>query len=211
MRHLSSSIRDAKTGFVFFNIEGICYDYDAAARTLRSTDGRLLISEGSQGTGPSCRCGRGRRQNFAWCNHAADRDAESRQRRDRIRRAAAGRRAERPFVPGPMYRRRSALHAAVWQQRNAGRLGSRNHLLQHRQRGVELVCDAEHRPSGHSAEPLSDERRREQQRTLRTDRPILAEARVHCVAAECLRLWLHSLRERALGSASAVPILTMRA
>jgi hypothetical protein len=38
-------IRDAKSGFVFFNLEGMSYDYDAAAKTLQFTDGRLVISE----------------------------------------------------------------------------------------------------------------------------------------------------------------------
>jgi hypothetical protein len=38
-------VRDAKTGFVFFNIEGHQYDYDAAANLLSIKDGRLLISE----------------------------------------------------------------------------------------------------------------------------------------------------------------------
>jgi hypothetical protein len=38
-------IRDGKTGFVFFNIEGHLYDYDAAARLLTVNGGRLLVSE----------------------------------------------------------------------------------------------------------------------------------------------------------------------
>jgi hypothetical protein len=38
-------VRDGKTGFVFFNIEGNLYDYDAAAHLLTIKDGRLLISE----------------------------------------------------------------------------------------------------------------------------------------------------------------------
>ena len=38
-------VRDGKTGFVFFNIEGNQYDYDAAAHVLGIKDGRLLISE----------------------------------------------------------------------------------------------------------------------------------------------------------------------
>jgi hypothetical protein len=38
------SVKDGKTGFVFFNIEGHQYDYDAAARLLTIKDGRLLIS-----------------------------------------------------------------------------------------------------------------------------------------------------------------------
>ena len=38
-------VRDGKTGFVFFNIQGNLYDYDAATRALNITGGQLLISE----------------------------------------------------------------------------------------------------------------------------------------------------------------------
>ena len=38
-------VRDAKTGFTFFNIEGHSFDYNAAAHSLQITDGRLLISD----------------------------------------------------------------------------------------------------------------------------------------------------------------------
>ena len=38
-------MRDAKTGFTFFNIEGHQYDYDANAQLLGITGGRLLISQ----------------------------------------------------------------------------------------------------------------------------------------------------------------------
>ena len=38
-------VRDGKTGFVFFNIEGNLYDYDANAQLLSITGGRLLISK----------------------------------------------------------------------------------------------------------------------------------------------------------------------
>src|SRR6266513_559607 len=38
------AVRDARTGFTFFNIEGQQYDYDAKARLLSIHDGRLLIS-----------------------------------------------------------------------------------------------------------------------------------------------------------------------
>ena len=38
-------VRDGKTGFVFFNIEGSLYEYDAAARSLSIKGGRLLISD----------------------------------------------------------------------------------------------------------------------------------------------------------------------
>jgi hypothetical protein len=37
-------VRDGKTGFVFFNIEGHLYEYDAAAHLLSITGGRLVIS-----------------------------------------------------------------------------------------------------------------------------------------------------------------------
>ena len=39
------AVRDSKTGFVFFNIEGNLYNYDANAQLLSITKGRLLISE----------------------------------------------------------------------------------------------------------------------------------------------------------------------
>ena len=38
-------VRNGRTGFVFFNVEGNLYDYDAAAHEFRIENGRLLISE----------------------------------------------------------------------------------------------------------------------------------------------------------------------
>jgi len=38
-------VRDGKTGFVFFNIEGQTYEYDAASHLLSINGGRLLVSE----------------------------------------------------------------------------------------------------------------------------------------------------------------------
>jgi hypothetical protein len=38
-------VRDGKTGFVFFNIEGHIYEYDAAAHLLSINGGRLLVSQ----------------------------------------------------------------------------------------------------------------------------------------------------------------------
>ena len=39
------AVRDADTGFIFFNVEGHQYDYDPAAKSLCITGGRLLISK----------------------------------------------------------------------------------------------------------------------------------------------------------------------
>src|SRR5205807_6226159 len=39
------AVRDANTGFTFFNVEGHQYDYDANARALSITNGRLLVSK----------------------------------------------------------------------------------------------------------------------------------------------------------------------
>jgi subtilisin-like proprotein convertase family protein len=38
------TVRDDKTGFIFFNIEGNLYEYDAPARLLNIKEGRLLLS-----------------------------------------------------------------------------------------------------------------------------------------------------------------------
>src|SRR5437016_3824600 len=39
------AVRDADTGFTFFNVEGHQYNYDAAAQSLAITNGRLLVSK----------------------------------------------------------------------------------------------------------------------------------------------------------------------
>ena len=38
-------MRDGKTGFIFFNIEGDQYHYDANAKLLSVAGGRLLVSD----------------------------------------------------------------------------------------------------------------------------------------------------------------------
>ena len=38
------AVRDSKNGFVFFNVEGTLYAYDAGAQLLTITEGRLLLS-----------------------------------------------------------------------------------------------------------------------------------------------------------------------
>src|SRR6266568_3383796 len=39
------AVRDGKTGFTFFNIEGHQYDYDSSAQSLSVTGGNLLVSQ----------------------------------------------------------------------------------------------------------------------------------------------------------------------
>src|SRR5439155_15689077 len=39
------AVRDSNTGFTFFNLQGLQYDYDAAAQSLAITNGRLLLSK----------------------------------------------------------------------------------------------------------------------------------------------------------------------
>ena len=39
------AVRDGKTGFTFFNIDGGQYDYDAKAQSLSISGGRLLVSK----------------------------------------------------------------------------------------------------------------------------------------------------------------------
>src|SRR5947207_2887481 len=44
-RGFDLAVRDGNTGFTFFNVEGHQYDYDAKARALSITSGRLLVSK----------------------------------------------------------------------------------------------------------------------------------------------------------------------
>ena len=69
------AVRDGKTGFVFFNIEGNLYDYDANAQSLSIKEGRLLISkEFATEAWASVGSWLGGWKNFGYCDHAADRD-----------------------------------------------------------------------------------------------------------------------------------------
>src|SRR4029077_12540435 len=44
-RGFDLAVRDGNTGFTFFNVEGHQYNYDANARLLSITNGRLLVSK----------------------------------------------------------------------------------------------------------------------------------------------------------------------
>ena len=78
-------VRDGKTGFVFFNIEGNLYDYDAAAHLLSIKGGRLLISEEfAKKLGRPADAGVDRRGNFDRDDHVSDRNHDGRQRRRSI-------------------------------------------------------------------------------------------------------------------------------
>src|SRR6266700_3474591 len=79
------AVRDGKTGFAFFNIEGHQYDYDAGAQSLRITDGRLLISkEFANALGRPVRRWQGRWKNLHRSGDAADRDHTPCERRAAI-------------------------------------------------------------------------------------------------------------------------------
>ena len=54
------AVRDGKTGFTFFNVEGGQYDYDANAKLFSITEGRLLVSkEFAESLGRSADAGAG--------------------------------------------------------------------------------------------------------------------------------------------------------
>ena len=69
------AVRDGKTGFTFFNIEGHQYDYDANAQSLSITGGRLLISqEFANALGRPSDAGANRWQDLDRRGDATDRD-----------------------------------------------------------------------------------------------------------------------------------------
>ena len=66
-------LRDGKTGFALFNIEGHLYEYDSAGRSLSINGGRLLISEElANKLGRPARRGCCRRRNFDRREHVSD-------------------------------------------------------------------------------------------------------------------------------------------
>ena len=113
-------VRDGKTGFVFFNIEGNLYDYDAAAHLLSIKDGRLLISEEfANKLGRPADAGVDRRGNFDRRDHVSDRNHHSRQRCSPIVDTAPAKRRDSEcsgrFCPGTgCHRGRSAPMSTIW-------------------------------------------------------------------------------------------------
>jgi hypothetical protein len=68
-------VRDGKSGFVFFNIEGNLYCYDAGAQLLSIRGGRLLISkEFANAAGTPIRHGFGGWENLGCGSDATHRD-----------------------------------------------------------------------------------------------------------------------------------------
>ena len=79
------AVRDGKTGFVFFNIEGNLYEYDAAAHLLsdqgrKAADFRRVCEQ----AGASCGRGCARWEDFNLDDDVSDRNHHTRQRRGPI-------------------------------------------------------------------------------------------------------------------------------
>ena len=97
------AVRDAKTGFTFFKIEGHQDHYQANARLLSITGGRLVISkEFAESLGGAIRCRHGCGRNLYRRNDATDRDHTARQEwRCEIRNAASTAPTRSRDCPGP--------------------------------------------------------------------------------------------------------------
>ncbi len=155
-------LRDGKTGFVFFNIEGHRYAYDAARHVLGISGGRLLVSEEL-----ARKLGR---PEAAGAN-AGNLTVTATVFPIEVSQVANGVAQSVVLPPSPerarlcrgprCHRGRFALHVAIWARRESGRPGRGNDLLQQRDHRAELVFIARHRSPRHSAEFLSHEWRRE--------------------------------------------------
>ena len=153
------AVRDGKTGFTFFNIEGHQYDYDPNAQSLSITGGNLLVS-----------------QEFA---NALGRPSEARASVGKISIGAAMQPIEidqvvngelrsmimpalrQPAVgtqPGPgCHRWKPARNGTIWPCWNSSWPGGRNRFLQQRDRERRLVCITEQRSPRGSTEHVSHE------------------------------------------------------
>ena len=102
-RSFDLAVRDGKTGFTFFNIDGGQYDYDANAQSLSITGGRLLVSkEFAKSLGRASQLGAVAGQHLDWRNDATRRDHTARRkRRCEIRETASTEPTRRRDCPGP--------------------------------------------------------------------------------------------------------------
>ncbi len=85
------AVRDGKTGFTFFNIDGGQYDYDAKAQSLSITGGRLAGFQRAREVPWTCvTVRRSRGAHLDWRNHATRGDHTARcERRGQIRETAS--------------------------------------------------------------------------------------------------------------------------
>ena len=159
------AVRDGKTGFVFFNVEGDQYDYDANAKLLSITGGRLLVSnEFAKALGRASAAGAVAGEISIGATMQPDRDHTARRKRRReIRQAASSEPTWRWDCPRPRrHRRRADRLCAIGQWCSEWPRGALfgNRCLQQRDDRRGLVCPAEQRPSLYSSEFLPNEWRR---------------------------------------------------
>ncbi len=201
--HFGLVLRDGKTGFVFFNIEGHLYEYDAAGRSLSIKGGRLLISEefanrlgrpadASAVVGEISIAANVQPIEVTTFVNGAVKSAVMPPRDARTPNAPQG-----GNVPGPdiIVGDMSGLQQ-FGSTTNPGRPGDRSDLVQQRKRALPFLSVAKSRPFCRLAKSLSDERRSEQQRALRANWPRLEQAYVRSRPGERLRLWLHRIPRR---------------
>jgi hypothetical protein len=125
------AVRDGKTGFVFFNIEGHEYEYAAAAFTRHQERKASDFRRTGQKAGAACGRWCGDRECLDLYNHVSDRNHDGRQRREPIVRPARStwtRGSEFCERPG-CYRGRFAFHGAIGKRGNSGWPGGGNDFL----------------------------------------------------------------------------------
>ena len=155
-------VRDGKTGFVFFGIQGYEYDYDATGHSLRIKEGRLLVAKDfarQLGLPEEAGSVAGKISISATLlaievTQLVNGEAKS------VEIPAVG------TAPGP-----DVIVGDLPSLQQFGSNGTqvglaRHDILQQRSGGPELVCLAADRPSGYSAKSLSHERRDDERRPL---------------------------------------------
>ena len=172
------SIRDGKTGFAFFNIEGHLYEYDSAGRSLSIKGGRLLISEelanklgrpadaGVVVGGISIAASMYPIEVTTVVNGAIRSSVMP------PRRGADPNAPEGSLVPGPDIIVGDMPGSGAIRQYHRPRWpGDGRDLLQQRRCARAFLSDAKSRSFGRNAESLSDERRPDQQRPFGANWP----------------------------------------
>ena len=171
------AVRDERTGFVFFNIEGNLYDYDSSARLLGIKGGRLLISdEFARKLGRPAEAG----SNVGSIAIATTMFPIEVQKvtNGATQSSVLPRNPNAPaLVPGP-----DLIVGDLPSVQQFGNSGTQVGLAlsttscNKGNQEVNWFGYGHNDSSCYSAKSLSDERRSEQQRSLRTNWPILAEA-----------------------------------
>ena len=189
------AVGDGKTGFVFFNVDRHQYDYDAGSQSLNVNGGRLLIStQFAEALGRPSEAGSvvGEISIATSMQPVEVQTLVNGTVRSAVMPPLQAAQPSIGSVPGPdvIVGDLPSVEQAPGSNGSFVGLGVGTTSCNNGKEPLHWLGLPNERSSGHSTEPVSNERRNQQQRPVRANWPILAETCIFCVRRQRLQFWL---------------------